>query len=176
MTDNALHVYAVNTELDVRHTFLSRSNGTVAALPNLAGWLGLRQGGLNTDEIELFPLTDLAGMPLSSYISTAFDILDAPLGQTATRLNALDGHVLLVPSAALAGEVRTGPELTEIASLPMAQADHSADALQPAPVDRSAAPLPDPAPAAPKPRNTFWLAVLTAFILALLLFIWSNFL
>lgn len=138
MAEALLHIFAVNAEIDVRHTYLSRSQGKDAALPDLAGWLGLRQGGLNSDEIELFPLSDLAGMALSDYVATAFDILDAPLGQTAARLNALDGHVLLIPQAAMAGQVKTGAELTLIASLPMAKPDHSADALTPMPSDSEA--------------------------------------
>lgn len=171
-----LQVFAVNADLDLRHTYLSRSAGETPTLPDLAGWLGLRQGGLNTDEIELFPLSDLADMPLSSYVATAFDILDAPLGQTATRLNALDGHVLLVPSAALAGDVTTGPDLTLIATLPMARPDHSPEALhptpEPAPLDTTEPDMPDEKPNRTKSRIS---AILVALVLAIILFVWSNF-
>lgn len=167
MAEALLHIFAVNAEVDVRHTYLSRSQGKGAALPNLAGWLGLRQGGLNSDEIEIFPLSDLAGMALSDYVATAFDILDAPLGQTAARLNALDGHVLLIPASAIAGEVKTGAELTLVASLPMAQADHSAEALEPTPVEAPPSPVEQPLDATPTRRKVP--AVFIGFVLAVLL-------
>lgn len=168
-----LQVFAVNAPLDIRHTYLSRSTGQEVKLPNLAGWLGLRQGGLNTDEIELFPLQDLADMPLSGYVATAFDISDDPLGQTAARLNALGGHVLLVPDAAIAGQVTTGAELTLIASLPMARADHSAQALQPTPPDPIAQPEPAPKPV-PAPPKQNYSAALIAFVLAFVLVLVAN--
>ena len=169
-----LHIFAVNAQLNIRHTYLSRSKGESTQLPNLAGWLGLRQGGLNTDEIELFPLKDLADMPLSSYLATAFDIIDEPLGQTAARLNALGGHVLLVPSAAIAGDILTGAELTEIATLPMARPDHSAEALKPAPA-QPAPPEPEPKPQGPAPGKRRVSPILIALVLAIVLFGLSNF-
>ncbi|MEM9583274.1 MAG: hypothetical protein AAGA08_09175 [Pseudomonadota bacterium] len=129
--DRTLHIFAVNTQMQGRHTFLSRSKGKAMALPHLAGWLGLRQGGLNTDKIELFPVSDLAGMALSDYVTNAFDLRDPPSGQNLQRLNALDGHVVLIPDEAIAGKIETTAELTCVASLPMARADHSAAALEP---------------------------------------------
>ncbi len=131
MASRMLHIFAVNAAVEGRHTYLSRSKEEAMKLPDLAGWMGLRQGGLNTDEIELFPVSDLAGMALSDYVSNAFDLDGQPAGQTMARMNALDGHVLLVPDAAVAGTVETKPELTLIASLPMARADHSSEALEP---------------------------------------------
>ena len=124
-----LHIFAVNAEVEGRHTYLSRSQNDTMVLPDLAGWLSVRQGGLDLDEIELFPVGDLAGMHLADYVTTAFDLEAKPTGQTASRMNALDGHVLLVPEAALAGSVNTKPELTLIASLPMARPDHVADVI-----------------------------------------------
>ena len=126
-----LHIYAVNERLEGRHTFLSRAQGEAGALPDLAGWLGLRHGGLDTDEIELFPTADLAGMTLTDYVRTAFDLEADPDDQITARLNALDGHVFLVPDIALAGEVKPKPQLTHIAALSIAQPDHSAQALEP---------------------------------------------
>ncbi|MCY4180804.1 MAG: hypothetical protein OXC60_12845 [Litoreibacter sp.] len=166
-----LHIFAVNADLEGRHTYLSRSRGETMALPDLASWLGLDQGGLNLDEIELFPAEDLAGMALSDYVTTAFDLEAAPEAQLSARMNALEGHVLLIPGAVLAGEVQTGPELTLIARLPMARPDHSSDALEPLPHS-----TPAPTPSEPEPEEEGMsptkrrlLAVLTAFILAALI-------
>lgn len=129
MPRQVLHIFAVNTELEGRHTYLSRSKDEGMDLPNLSGWLGLPQGALNTNEIELFPVSDLADMHLSDYVTTAFDLDEEPSGQALSRMNALEGHVLLVPELALTGTIATTPELTLIASLPIANADHSADRL-----------------------------------------------
>lgn len=127
-----LHIFALNAETDARHTFLSRSKGEVAKLPDLAGWLSLRQGGLDTDNIELFAVSDLGDLRLSNYVATAFDPLDPPLNEAAPKLNALEGHVLLIPDAALAGSWTAGQHVTLVASLPLAVANHAAEALKPA--------------------------------------------
>ena len=174
MADPVLHIFAVNAQTEARHTFLSRSNGEASDLPDLAGWLSLRQGGLNTDEIELFPVSDLAGLSLTDYIRTAFDPKEAGLSTAAPRLNALDGHVLLIPDAALAGNWTEGPNLTQVASLPLPVADHSAAALTPAPQEVTP-PQPEPTPPPPPRRSTFMPAVITAFFLAVILFTVSNF-
>lgn len=118
-----LHVFAVNTETDLRHSHLTRAQGEATDLPPLGDWLGV---GVDTDEIELFPIRDLGDMPLSDYITMAF----APerlSSDEARRLNALEGTVLLVPERALAVAAKPGAELTLIATLPLAAADHRAD-------------------------------------------------
>ncbi|MEM7473273.1 MAG: hypothetical protein AAF340_18140 [Pseudomonadota bacterium] len=173
MTQPHLEIFAVNSKLDMRHTFLSRASGDTPKLPDLAGWLGLQQGGVNTDEIELFPTDDLAGMQLSDYVTTAFDLEAPPEVPLAARMNALEGHVLLIPSHALAGSVQTGAELTLITRLPMTEPDHSASALKPV------APTPPPAPepeADPAPQKepmsrgrARMLAIATAFVLAVII-------
>lgn len=115
-----LHVFAINRTLDLRHTHLSRHQGDrVPELPPLAAWLG---GNVDLDQIELFPITDLEGLGLSSYVETAFAVEDGASKAHARRMDALLGHVLLVPSDA---EFAPGPEATLIASLPMATANRS---------------------------------------------------
>jgi hypothetical protein len=117
-----LHVFAGNAETGVRHTHLTRAEGLAPDLPPLTNWLGAE---VDTDEIELFPIRDLGDMALSDYITMAFapETLDS---QDARRMNALLGHVLLVPDRALGRTPVPGPALTLIASLPLAQANHSA--------------------------------------------------
>jgi hypothetical protein len=173
MEGQVLHIYAVNERIEATHTYLSRSQGQVAELPDLSGWLGLGPGGLVTDEIELFATGDLAGMSLTDYISTAFDLEAAPDVQTAARLNALDGHVLIAPEAAVSGNVTPQPQVTHIASLRVAQADHSANVLEPAPA-RSAPETPgaDPAPRTGGRRiSALWVIGVCLAVLALLAYL-----
>lgn len=129
MAGHALHVFAVNEPLEGQHTYLSRAKGEVAELPDLASWLGVQQDGIDTDEIELFPTADLAGMTLTDYARMAFDLEADPDDQTSARINALEGHVLLIPDIALAAETSPNPQLTQIATLSLARPDHSSDAL-----------------------------------------------
>ena len=128
-----LHVLALNLPLEIRHTHLTRQQDETPDLPDLAAWLGV--GTLQTDQIELFPVADMA----------AFDVDEAALEEAVKRLDVLEGSVLLVPSSAVDALPSPGAEATLIASLPMAEPDHSAD-LPPADVapTRSAEPTPAP--------------------------------
>ncbi|WP_439136878.1 hypothetical protein [Roseicyclus sp.] len=117
-----LFVFAVNAQTDVCHTHHSRAQGVTPTLPPLADWLG---AGVDTDEIELFTLQDIGDLRLSDYVDLAFAPEDIP-SDAARRMNALEGSVLLVPGRALSGDLAPGAALTLIASLPLAQADHSA--------------------------------------------------
>ena len=161
-----LFVFALNAPMDVCHTHHSRAQGEAPALPPLADWLG---AGVDTDEIELFTLKDIGDLRLSDYIDLAFAPEDIP-SDAARRMNALEGAVLLVPGRALSGEPAPGAALTLIASLPLAQADHSA-ALPKAAVTGLAA-APDPLPK-PKPRRAPlpWLMLALAVVALILLWV-----
>ena len=72
-----LYVFALNTPVSVTLTELTRARGETAGLPPLGDWLGLT--ALDTDRVELFPVADLGDMPLSGYLSTAYDAeIDGP--------------------------------------------------------------------------------------------------
>lgn len=173
MAGRVLHIYAVNERIEGTHTYLSRSQGQAATLPDLAGWLGLRQGGLNTDEIELFATSDLAGMALTDYVTTAFELEASPDAQTSARLNALDGHVLLIPEAALSGAVSPKSQLTLVSSLRVARPDHSAEALEPAPLRPAREERPtDPEPVAgSRTLSKVWMIGVAGIVLALLAYL-----
>ncbi|WP_224816203.1 hypothetical protein [Hasllibacter sp. MH4015] len=119
-----LHIFALNEPTTISHTDLTRQKGEVPDLPPLAQWLGL--DALDTDRIELFPVSDLGGMALSDYIQLAFTPDPAIPLDTQSRLNALSGAVLLVPDAAMTGTPTPSSHVTEIATIPLAQADHTA--------------------------------------------------
>lgn len=75
--------------------------------------LGLRQ--LRRDGIEIFPVTDLAGLGLPGYLSQGGGIPEAALAADAERLTAISGHVMIVYSRAFDGDAATlkpDPRLT----------------------------------------------------------------
>jgi hypothetical protein len=158
-----LHIFAVNAETQLRHTHLTRANGEAPALPPLTAWLGAEVDG---DEIELFPVGDLGDMSLSEYVTMAFapERIAPPV---ARRMDALKGHVLVVPDRALGAEPAPGPEVTPVAALPLAAADHGGSLPK---ADMTPPPRPgaDRAPWTPRPGSVVW--VIGAVIaLALLL-------
>lgn len=142
---NALHIFAVNAELDLRHTHLTRARGEAPLLPPLKDWLGVER--VATGEIELFPVKDLDDMRLSDYAEMAF-ATDTIEGRDKARIDALEGPVLLVPAQALSGALAPGPELTQIATIGVVQPDHQA-VLPKAEVER----LPQPEQEADSPRR-----------------------
>lgn len=125
MTGTKLHILALNMPVDTRHTHLTRQQGARPDLPPLAEWIAVAD--LDTDLIEMFPIEDLAGMPLSSYAEAAFELEEDAMAEAAARMDALQGSVLLVPSSAVDRTPKPGAKATLIASLPMARADHAAE-------------------------------------------------
>jgi hypothetical protein len=162
-----LHIFAVNAALDICHTHYSRAQGGPSPdLPPLADWLGT---AVDTDEIELFTLTDIGDLLLSDYVDLAF----APekLGRDdAARMNALEGSVLLVPERALSGDPAPGPQLTLIASVPLATADHRAR-LPKADVAPAQAASPQTTRPAPRRRSLPWLMLILALIALIALWV-----
>ncbi len=63
--------------------------------------LGTRH--LDSDFVEVFPLTDLEGLGLSGYLETGNGIDPAVLAPDKAKLNALGGWVLIAYSAAFGG-------------------------------------------------------------------------
>lgn len=125
MTAERLVVFALNGVDPGQHTSLTRAEGAVVALPPLAAWLGVR--ALDTDAVEMFPVSDLGAMRLSDYIAEAYTP-DAPLPRPlAGKLDALEGSVLLVPDTAFTGRPDPGPEVTRIGAVRLAQPDHAAE-------------------------------------------------
>lgn len=109
------------------------------------------EGDLRTDEIELFEITDLGDMPLSSYLAEGHGIAEAELRDMRGQLDALAGRVLILPSRAFGGAamtLRVGAALRLIARLgedvPRAQFD-----TLPAEGARGSAKPPDSRPSQP---------------------------
>lgn len=165
---DTLYVFAVNALTNVRHTHLTRAQGMAPDLPPLTDWLGAE---VDTDEVELFPVRDLGEMKLSDYVAMAFAPEAIP-PEPARRMNALKGHVLLVPERALSEEPAPGKEATLIASLPLARPDHASSLpkADPRPVPQ---PAPQPARAARRGGPVPWV-IGALVIIALSLAVWSG--
>jgi len=88
------------------------------------------EADLRTAEIELFDISDLGDMPLSTYLAEGHGIADAELRDLRGQLDALSGRVLILPSRAFGGAamtLRVGAALRLVARLgedvPRAQFD-----------------------------------------------------
>lgn len=62
---------------------------------------------LDQAEIEVFPVRDLGGMGLDSYLAEGFGIAPGRLAADRDRLRALDGWVMVVRSRAFGGQAAT---------------------------------------------------------------------
>lgn len=165
---SALHVFAVNADIDARHTHLTRARGEASDLPPLAGWIGTR--ALDTDRVELFPVDDLGELNLSDYLAAAFDAGGPDLATAARRLNALVGHVLLVPDTAMTGGPSAGPEVTLVATLQLPEPDHGASLPR---ADVTAGPVPGNAATEPRSPRSGSAMVFFALLALLALLVWS---
>ncbi len=66
---------------------------------------------------ELFPVSDLTGVGLPRYLTDGYAVTVSEIARDRSRLDALDGYVLLLFSSAFEGREKTleiGPDLTLI--------------------------------------------------------------
>jgi hypothetical protein len=169
MSGTDLHVFAVNGASDLRRTHLTRVEGAAPDLPPLSEWLGV--GRVDTDRIEIFPVSDLGDTRLADYVAMAFEPAEPIDADTRARLNALQGSVLIVPDAALDGPPEPGGAVTPIATLPLAQPDHRADLPRAEARQAPPPPQPEAEPAAkrsgPRISQTMKFAIFIAIFLLL---------
>jgi hypothetical protein len=88
-------------------------------------------------EFELFPVADLSGVGLSGYLTDGYAVPADQITRHRSKLDALDGYVLLVFSKAFEGAEVTltpGPDLTLIGTFGEAQPD-----MRSLPIDSEAA-------------------------------------
>ncbi len=62
---------------------------------------------LDSDFVELFPLSNLEGVGLAGYLTEGLGVAAADVKPHASRLNAMSGHVLIVLSSAFGGHEAT---------------------------------------------------------------------
>ena len=58
---------------------------------------------LDGDFVELFPVSNLAGLGLAGYLQEGLGVAETDVKPHASRLNSLSGHVLIVLSSAFGG-------------------------------------------------------------------------
>lgn len=167
MTDR-LFVFALSARGDLRHTHLTRAQGTAPGLPPLTDWVGAE---IDTDAIELFPVSDLGDMTLSDYIGLAF--APEPIPQDdRRRIDAIRGTVLLVPSNALPQDPRPVPPASLVASLRLLRANHIAR-LPKADIRPPPRQVSTPVPTTAQRESLTWgfvaLVMITVFVLLLVL-------
>ena len=86
--------------------------------PRPAEILGITD--LNPDYAEIVTIKALRPMSLADYLAEGYDIDDSQLAPTRARINALEGHVLVVLSLAFRDQphsLASGANLTHVASL-----------------------------------------------------------
>ena len=59
------------------------------------------------DRVQVFPLSDLDGVGLHDYLLDGMGVAPEALAPDAGALDALEGHVVILPSAALGGAAQT---------------------------------------------------------------------
>lgn len=129
---------------------------------------------LPKDGFELFPVKDLEGVGLPGYLIEGQGIPDAQITPDRSRLNALEGYVLILLPGTFRGQDVTlpgSPELTLIGTYEEPRADMSA-----APIDSAAAEpysgVPSARPVIPPRGKAGSALTLAALFVAVLLLIW----
>lgn len=121
-----IRLFAINSPIPDMNRALN-TQGKQAVASTLLGYK-MPEGGF-----EIFPLSDLAGVGLPAYLRDGHGVTPAELARDRSKLDGLDGHVLLVFSSAFEGADPTltlGPDLTLIATYAEEAADMSAAILE----------------------------------------------
>ncbi|MBB3993191.1 hypothetical protein GGR95_000819 [Sulfitobacter undariae] len=117
-----IRVFAISRPMaDMARTLKQQPKSAVAAQ--------LLNHSVSEGEFELFALSDLTGVGLMQYLSDGYDVDKAALRRDQTRLQALDGYVLLLFSKVSdAGGITFTPDsaLTLIGTYAEPQALHGA--------------------------------------------------
>ncbi len=141
----------------------------LAAAPTL-----LNQPALDLPQVELFDVADLAGLGLPGYLATAYDITDEQIAPLRSKLNALDGYILLLLSEALPapGPLAPEPALTLIATFDTPQAEISMKRLT-SDTGRGTLAPPQSAPP-PQGRSAPSGALILTAVIAAALLLWAG--
>jgi hypothetical protein len=145
---------------------------TLASQPKAALASELLGHRVSDEHIELFALSDLAGVGLVRYLGEGYDIDQTALNGARARLEALDGYVLLLHSGwPRAGDVvlNPAPELTLIGTFCEPRPAASGVPLAVAAALPYSGAMPPPEPPG---RARAGSALTAAAVLLTLLFIW----
>jgi len=120
-----IRLFAVNRPIDV----MARNLREIEKTALIDDLLGVHAPA---GTAELFPVSDLAGVGLSRYLTDGYAVTQAQIAHDRTRLEALDGYVLLLFSSAFDGRETTltiGSDLTLIGTYGEEQPDRAAPPL-----------------------------------------------
>lgn len=95
-----VRVFSVDLEAGALHAFADEEDGEA-----LAAALGAER--FDRSKAEIFAVSDLSGLGLSSYLEEGQGVAPAELAGLRARLDAITGTVLVVPSSAFEGEAQT---------------------------------------------------------------------
>lgn len=94
-----IRIFMANLTTDQAADFIASPNEDTPAPIHRA--LGVTY--LDSDFVELFPLTNLEGLGLAGYLVEGLGVAEADVKPHASRLNSMNGQVLIVLSAAFGG-------------------------------------------------------------------------
>lgn len=94
-----IRIFMANLTTDQAASFTESPDEDTPAPINRA--LGVSY--LDTDFVELFPLSNLEGVGLASYLTDGLGVAKEDVAPHASRLNSMTGHVLIVLSQAFGG-------------------------------------------------------------------------
>ena len=121
-----IRVFAVN-RATAEVTQAIDDQGKPAVASDLLGSTVAQEG------FELFPTADLSGVGLARYLGDGYAVAPDQLGPAHSKLDALEGYVLLLFSSAFEGRDVTltpGPDVTLIGTFGEAQPDMTTHALE----------------------------------------------
>ncbi|PTX54919.1 hypothetical protein C8N43_3742 [Litoreibacter ponti] len=136
--------------------------------------LGLSE--LDDSQVQILRLSELGELGLTGYLIEGLGISEADLEANAERLDALEGHVAVLPSRAFSGPALIVP--TPPVALVGAYAEHEAATDFTTLTSAAAKPAPQPDPVAPPPVPRaatplwYWIVgVVSALIILYTLFV-----
>lgn len=94
-----IRIFMANLTTEQAASFTERPDEDTPATINRA--LGVTN--LDSDFVELFPLSNLDGLGLAGYLTEGLGVAAEDVKPNASRLNAMSGHVLIVLSQAFGG-------------------------------------------------------------------------
>ncbi|MDJ0627884.1 MAG: hypothetical protein QNJ44_06455 [Rhodobacter sp.] len=160
-----VRVFALDLDPPTARGFKTPPEGNGAAWP-LPEALGVSV--LDPDYVEVFPAGDLKGVGLPAYLIEGQGIDDAVIAPDRAALEAEEGHIVIVLSAAFGGSAQTltpKPPLRHIGTYRLAEAE-APRATAPAPGDDPPAMVTPAAPPPGPPSRGTSLAVLLGILFA----------
>lgn len=131
---------------------------------------GLGATQLRPAFVDVVAIGDLGDMPLSEYLRSAYAIPEAELGDMKPRIDALRGHVVVLPSQAFdhaSQELTIAAPLRWVATFSEAAPSPRGPALRSKAARRSAAPADDDA--RPANRRSMYVTLIAIALLVVLI-------